>query len=112
MLTTIACLVGASSVGSARPFSRPLSTLGFRLWNWSADYVHEDHRTPEERKRHNEELLRQLPALLKPEVFQRVLGLVGVDDNWHPMLKAGLDHETFLDEIEAIVTIQHDAKSG
>jgi len=83
-----------------------------RLWDWSANYVAQDHRTPEERRRQNEELLRQLPGMLKPEVYHRVLELVGVDDHWTPILKAGLDHETFLDVLEAIVTIQHDAKAS
>jgi hypothetical protein len=69
-------------------------------------------RTPEERRRENQELLLLLPALLKPEVFQRLLELVGVDDHWQPTLKAALDCETYLDVIEAIVTIQHDAKAG
>ena len=49
--------------------------------------------------------------MLKPEVFRRVLELVGVDDYWDPLLKAGLDREAYLDVIEAIVTIQHDAKA-
>jgi len=50
--------------------------------------------------------------MLKPEVFQRLVELVGVDDYWHPLLKAGLDHEAYLDVIEAIVTIQHGAKAA
>ena len=83
-----------------------------RLWDWSANHVPLDHRTPEERRRENEELLRQLPGMLKPEVYRRVLELVGVDDHWTPILKAGFDHETFLDVLEAIVTIQHDAKAS
>jgi len=71
-----------------------------------------DQRTPEERRRENEELLRLLPALLKPEVFQRLVELVGVDDYWDPVLKAGLDREAYLDVIEGIVTIWHDAKAS
>jgi len=83
-----------------------------RLWEWSANYVAPDRRSPEERRRENEELLHQLPAVLKPEVYQRLVELVGIDDHWTPILKAGLDHETYLDVLEAIVTIQHDAKAS
>ena len=65
-----------------------------RLWDWSANYVSEDRRSPEERRRENEDLLRELPSVLKPEVYRRVLDLVSIDDHWTPLLKAGLDHET------------------
>ena len=83
-----------------------------RLWDWSANYVPLDDRTPEERRRENEDLLRQLSVLLKPEVYRRVVELVGVDHDWIPLLEAGLDRETFLDVIEAILTIQHDPKNA
>ena len=83
-----------------------------RLWDWSANYVAPDRRTPEERRYENQELLRQLPAMLKPEVYRRLVELVGVDDYWDPILKAGLDQETYLDVIEAIVTIWYDAKNA
>ena len=82
-----------------------------RLSTFWEHYTPVDHRTPEERRRENEDLLRKLPGMLKPEVFRRVLELVGVDDYWDPLLKAGLDREAYLDVIEAIVTIQHDAKA-
>jgi hypothetical protein len=48
--------------------------------------------------------------VLKPEVYRRVLDLVSIDDHWTPLLKAGLDRETFLDVIEAIVTIHRGAR--
>jgi hypothetical protein len=83
-----------------------------RLWDWSANYVAQYHRTPEERRSENELLLRELPALLKPEVYRRLVELVGPDDHWTAILKAGFDHETYLDIIEAIVTIHQDAKNA
>ena len=83
-----------------------------RFWDWSATYVRPDRRTPEERRHENEEMLRQLPAMLKPEVYRRLVELVGVDDYWDPILKAELDQETYLDVIEAIVTIWYDAKNA
>jgi hypothetical protein len=69
-------------------------------------------RTPDERRRENEEVLRQLSVLLKPDVYLRVVELVGVNHDWIPLLEAGLDRETFLDVIEAILTIQHDEKTS
>jgi hypothetical protein len=83
--------------------------------NWvdtAAIYVRPDRRTPEERRRENEEMLRQLPALLKPEVYRQLVDLVGPDDYWTPILKAGLDQETYLDITEAIVTIWYEAKNA
>jgi hypothetical protein len=82
------------------------------LWDWSANYIPPDRRTPEERRRENEALLRQLPAMLKPEVYRKLVELVGPDDHWTPILKAGFDHETYLDIIEAIMTIHQDAKNA
>ena len=38
--------------------------------------------------------------------------LVGPDDYWTHILMAGLDHETYLDIAEAIVTIWYDAKNA
>jgi hypothetical protein len=83
-----------------------------RLWDWSANYVPPDRRTPEERRRENEELLRQLPAMLKPEVYRRLVELVGPDDYWTPILKAGLDEQSYLEVLEAKVTLWYDAKNA
>jgi hypothetical protein len=50
--------------------------------------------------------------MLKPEVYRQLVALVGPDDHWTPILKAGFDNETYLDIIEAIMTIHQDAKNA
>src|SRR2546428_9655231 len=89
-----------------------------RLWDRPARFGAEDDRTPDERRRDNEELLRTLPTVLKPEVFRRVSQLLTVDGritadgNAIALLEAGLDREAFFDVIEAILAIPHDARDS
>jgi hypothetical protein len=57
-------------------------------------------------------MLRLLPAMLKPELYRRIVELVGVDGYWDPILKAGLSQEAYLDVLEAIVEIEYVPKNA
>src|SRR2546428_3100579 len=89
-----------------------------RLWDRPARFGAEDDRTPDERRRDNEELLRTLPAVLKPEVFRRVSQLLTVDGritadgNAIALLEAGLDPAAFLDRNRASLGIPPDARGS
>ena len=66
----------------------------------------EDLRTPEERKRDNEEMLVKLRRL-RPDLYARAAELVtGSDEDWFEVLQTRLDKETFLDVLEASVTVE------
>ena len=67
----------------------------------------EDLRTPEQRKRDNEEMLVKLRSL-RPDLHDKVAQLVATaDEDWIKLLERHLDKETFLDVVEAIVTVEH-----
>jgi hypothetical protein len=63
-----------------------------------------DDRTPEERRRDNEERLQKL-GRLRPDLHQRVAELVaGSDEDCFEVLQSRLDKETFLAVLETSLT--------
>jgi hypothetical protein len=66
-----------------------------------------DLRTPEERRRDNEELLQQIQRM-RPDLYERVSEVMaGSDKNWFELLKRHLGEEIALDVAE-IILMQED----
>jgi hypothetical protein len=62
-----------------------------------------DLRTPEERRRDNEELLQQIQRM-RPDLYERVSEVMaGSDENWFELLKRHLGEEIALDVAEIIL---------
>jgi len=62
-----------------------------------------DLRTPEERRRDNEELLQQVQRK-KPDLYERVSEVMaGSDEDWFELLKQHLGEESALDVVEIIL---------
>jgi hypothetical protein len=66
----------------------------------------EDLRTPEERERDNEEMLQKLRRV-RPDLFAKVAELVTSSaEDWFEVLRTRLEKETFLDVLEANLTVE------